>query len=277
MIKRNGTTVLVSGATGRLGREVYLALAESPNYDVLPFTFGRNLGVRQISDQLVVEVLDEPELANRLADIKGSNDPELVVVDCTSRPQWQTASLFAYSLGFPTVILGREGNCDQVNKQELRSLLQKSGQFDCPYEVLLVPNACLPIAGQLEALEAIAGKDCFLGLELDIAESLPSSDGAALEIARDFRTALEEAGSDVNVDIFTEQRPEVQRREWGVPEAYLDKHAIYKIHLHGPGVSHRLEIRVMGYQSHALGLRDVILPEFIDDYLGNRRYGMRIY
>lgn len=278
MISRTGaTTVLVSGATGKLGQAVYAALVDSPSYDVLPFTLGRNLGIQQINDRLCVEVLDEPGLVDRLGDIKGSGDPELVVVDCTTKPQWQTASMFAFSLALPTIIMGKEGNEDSDNEKEFNNLLGRSDQFGSLFTVLLVPNACLPIVGLLEAFEAIEGRGRFLGLDLGITESAPSSDDTALEIAHAFKNALEGAGSYISAHIFTEQRPKVQQIKWGLPEAYLDNHAVYKIQLHGSGVAVNFEIRVMGYESHALGLRDVILPEFIGDYLGNQTTGVRNY
>ncbi len=276
MISRTGTTtVLISGATGKLGQAVYAALADSPSYDVLPFTLGRDARIRSVSMNQSIEVVDWGGISLRIDEFMAKGDNNLIVIDCTPVELHQVAGLYAYALGLPTVVLGSNWTPGSIGDNIIQEHMRVARDSDSRFMILRVADACLPLVGLIRSLGDMIGPGLLEGFEASVEESR-SQNAQGSKRSEVLGTTFQDAGAYLSEPRIVEDRA-TQRQIWGVPERYLDCHQITKLQTRGRGVTVKLELRAMGYESHAASVRDVILPEFIESILGNPWIGVHNY
>ena len=269
IISERITHVCVAGALGNLGKEVLRSLVESQAYCV---SFDTNGTTQRDEEVPGVGLITSHNDSGFIFDTLEDNLGKFMVVDCTTRSQAEAAEAFM-SRGIPAIMLGTNGQGESETEASLRKLETKFP------DALLVrcPNAAAPIAWLLNRLGSLAEDGdpyakALTGLTATVSESHQEAKKTTPGTARAFHAALEAAGAEVG-KIHSERNPEVQRREWMVPRAYLGGHGYHHITVTSPtgGLEIEINTRVNGRRPYAEGLRDVILPSFIKEYLSGNR------
>lgn len=117
-----------------------------------------------------------------------------------------------------------------------------------PYGLVFCPNTSLLLLQTMAMLRAWGPR--LQNFDITLAEShqasKTSAPGTALALAR--ALGLDPA------KIVSVRDPEVQRRDWAVPEAFLDRHAFHRLTLSDGAAQVSIETRIAGHEPYAKGL-----------------------
>lgn len=276
MISKEKTDVFIAGMFGGLGQEVTKALVNDKRYAIMPLTNELKSVDIDIPDlEKVVPFTDRDIFDN--FDILIKKYGKFVVIDCTTRPQWKSAELFAESFSLPTLILGTGGMGDKENEDKLKEMAKRRiAGISNDFLVDLVTNAAAPLNVLLRALEEMPKilPGAYTGMEGKVEDSHQWKKKTAPGYAKRMRDLFRKSGAIIpskgtfvdGVDSIRD--PEIQMKEWGVPKEYINGHGFHDIEFKSSNGNMRIKIRteILGREPYAEGVRDVFLPLIIDQY-----------
>ncbi len=243
--------VMVNGVPGNMAAAVARHILEQERFTLVPYALtGPEIAEKswRIREQHIA--LIHPE--DRDAALEKMEKPD-IAVDYTHPSAVNTNASWYCAQGIPFV-MGTTGG----DRQALEDTVRNS-----PVAAVIAPNMAKQIVA-FQAMMAYAAEqfpDLFKGYSLEIKESHQKGKADTSGTAKAMVTYFNRLGIPFSADQIQKERdPEVQRKDWGIPEAYLSGHGWHTYSLLSPDQTVRFEFthNVNGREIYALGTLDAI-------------------
>jgi 4-hydroxy-tetrahydrodipicolinate reductase len=241
---------MVNGIPGNMALQVARQAIGDDRFDLFPYSLtGPEIeGDRYDLKDLEMRLIRPHEREIFRGDIKAE---PLIAVDYTHPSAVNRNGAYYCDHGLPFVMGTTGGDREALAETVLRSNIP----------AVIAPNMAKQIVGFQAMMEWAAGAfpDLFEGYSLRIEESHQKGKADTSGTARAMVSYFNHMGvsfSDENIKQVRD--PEVQRKEWGVPEAYLDGHGWHTYTLLSPDQTVRFSF------SHNVNGRDVYAKGTLD-------------
>jgi len=214
----NSINVMVNGLPGNVTQMIATHILRDDALALLPYSL---TGPDIERDQVVVEnktiELIRPDRRDAsIMTIKDTYGP-FISIDFTHPAAVNSNARFYCTHGLPFV-MGTTGG----NRQELHDTITKSS-----VSAVVAPNMARQIVG-LQAMLAYGAEnfpELFQGYTLEVRESHQQGKADTSGTAKAVVGYFNAMGIDFSEDRIQKERdPEIQKQEWGIPEAYLGGH-----------------------------------------------------
>jgi 4-hydroxy-tetrahydrodipicolinate reductase len=245
---------MINGLPGNMARSIAEQAMTSDNFEIIPYSFtGPEIEMRNLTINNQVFSLIPP---NKKSQFWGNHKNKL-------------ASAIAIDYTHPTAV---DSNCKWYCAHNVHFVLGTTGgDRKKIIEAVQNANICAVIAPNMgkqivgfQAMLAYAAKEfpgLFHGYAMEITESHQRGkadvSGTALSLIPHFQAL----GADVHEkDIFMERNPEIQHKQLGVPQPYLDGHAwhTYSLISEDQTVSFQFTHNVNGRSIYVHGTLDAV-------------------
>jgi len=248
------TLIMINGLPGNMASEVAKAAADAPDMEIVPFSLtGPEIEAKNHAAAGVSFTLVRPEERDALAGTLAERFPGLICIDFT-HPSAVNANADYYCIhGFPFV-MGTTGG----DREALFAAVERSG-----VPAVIAPNMAKQIVG-LQLMLKYAAENfpgLFKGYSLRVVESHQQGKADTSGTAKAMVSYFNGLGVPFEVDQIEKVRdPEVQRREWNIPEEYLGGHAYHTYTLTSPDgtVDFQFKHNVRGRKVYAAGTLDAV-------------------
>lgn len=197
-----------------------------------------------------------------------------IEIDYTEFKEWSSSAETSLS---KSVLIhagsGRQLNdCIEFCKETGSILIELSTGLEtetikAEFPIIMCPNTSILI---LKALNLIKkSKGMFDGFNITITESHQATKTTEPGTAFDFAHSLNTPTSKIE----SVRDVKIQRNEIGIPEEYLGRHAYHKIEITDDNDSFTLETKVLGHDSYAKGVEQII-KAVLKAQLENRVYSV---
>lgn len=248
-------SLMVNGLPGNVAAIIAEHIAADNRFHLIPFsltgpeiTFSTfSLGNMEIS--LIVPDKSEqmlPKIKNKY--------PGFITVDFTHPTAVNSNAELYVKFSLPFVMGTTGGEREKLNQTVL------SGNIDA----VIAPNMAKQIVG-FQAMMAYAAEtfpDLFKGYTLEIKESHQHGKADTSGTAKAMVTYYNRLGIPFSEDNIKKERdPEIQKKEWLIPEEHLDGHAWHTYTLTSPGQSAAFQFshNINGRDIYAHGTMDAVV------------------
>lgn len=258
--------VMVNGVPGNVATLVARRVDEDPRFRLVPYSLtGPGIDPRAVmvggTSVRLVPPADRQARMNEILEAEG----EFITIDFTHPTAVNDNAVFYVANGLHFV-MGTTGG----DRERLALAVT-----DSAISAVIAPNMAKQIVG-LQAMMAFAAENfpgLFAGYELEIRESHQKGKADTSGTARAMVRHFNDLGCAFTEDMIQMERdPEVQRKEWGVPEEYLGGHAWHTYTLRSPDGTalFALTHNINGREIYVHGTLDAVV------YLeAKRRQGIR--
>jgi 4-hydroxy-tetrahydrodipicolinate reductase len=210
---------MMNGLPGKVATTIAQHLAASDRFHLVPFSFTGP----EISDDRVtvagqnIALIRPDNRQKALSAVTAKADGALIAVDFTHPTAVNDNAEFYCRNGLPFVMGTTGGDREALVKTVMASAVS----------AVIAPNMAPPIVGFQAMLEYAAEQfpGMFTGYRLTVRESHQQGKADTSGTAKAVVNSFNRLGVNFSVsDIQKERDPDIQRRDWGVPEAYLDGH-----------------------------------------------------
>lgn len=252
--KNAGTSIMVNGCTGKMGRAV-LEAAMSAGLNPVPVALGGPEDAGKILDFNGKQIeVHGPSDRESILSSTFKEYPDLIVVDYTVPAAVnENASLYC-KVGVPFVMGTTGGD---------RELLYKT-VADSKVFAVISPQMGKQVVAFLAAMEIMAEQfpGAFSGYDLQVMESHQASKLDVSGTAKSVISCFQKLGASFELEqVQLIRDPKLQVEMVGVPEEHLLGHAFHMYHLTSPDgtVSFEFQHNVCGRSIYAEGTVDAIL------------------
>lgn len=211
--------IMLNGLPGNVATTIARHFISSDRFRLLPFSLtGPEITAAHIEvDGQAVSLIRPTDRDERLPAVLAEAGGAFIVVDFTHPSAVNDNAAFYCRHGLPFV-MGTTGG-------DRQALIQTVTQSPVP--AVIAPNMAKPIVGFQAMLEFAAEQfpGLFTGYRLTVRESHQQGKADTSGTAKAVVNSFNRLGVDFTLDaILKERNPETQRRDWGIPEAYLGGH-----------------------------------------------------
>ena len=268
----NRIKVMVNGLPGNVTQMIAQHIARDDALTLLPYSLtGPEIEIDRISIEDVAVELIAPD--RRDATIMGIKDAcgQFISIDFTHPSAVNRNARFYCTHGLPFV-MGTTGG----DRQQLQETVTKS-----PVSAVIAPNMARQIVG-LQAMMAYGAKnfpELFQGYTLEVHESHQKGKADTSGTAKDIVSYFNAMGvAFTNDQIQKERDPAVQKKNWGIPDAYLSGHGWHTYTLTSPDGTALFELKhnINGREIYVDGTLKAVryLDRKIQDGLQGRIFSM---
>ncbi|XP_057764570.1 4-hydroxy-tetrahydrodipicolinate reductase 1, chloroplastic-like [Salvia miltiorrhiza] len=249
-----GTSIMVNGCTGKMGRAV-LEAAMAAGLNPVPVALGGPEDVGKILDFSGTQIeIHGPSDRESILSSTYKDYPDLIVVDYTVPAAVNDNAALYCKVGVPFVMGTTGGD---------RELLYKTVGDSKVYAVIS-PQMGKQVVAFLAAMEIMAEQfpGAFSGYDLQVMESHQASKLDVSGTAKAVISCFQKLGAEFEEEqVQLIRDPKLQVQMVGVPEEYLAGHAFHMYHLTSPDgtVSFEFQHNVCGRSIYAEGTVDAIL------------------
>ncbi|KAG6416556.1 hypothetical protein SASPL_123988 [Salvia splendens] len=249
-----GTSIMVNGCTGKVGRAV-LEAAIAAGLNPVPVALGGPEDVGKILDFNGKQIeIHGPSDRESVLSSAFKEYPDLIVVDYTVPAAVNDNAALYCKVGVPFVMGTTGGD---------RELLYKTVDDSKVYAVIS-PQMGKQVVAFLAAMEIMSEQfpGAFSGYDLEVMESHQASKLDVSGTAKAVISCFKKLGAEFEEEqVKLIRDPRLQVEMVGVPEEYLSGHAFHMYHLTSPDgtVSFEFQHNVCGRSIYAEGTVDAIL------------------
>lgn len=255
--------IMLNGMPGNVASIIAGHIAEDPRCNLIPYSMTgpeitiKNHAIRDIDVALVKPA--QREMA--ILEIK-KKFPGLIVVDFTHPSAVNDNAQFYVKSGLPFVMGTTGGDREALINTVLSSSVS----------AVIAPNMAKQIVGFQAMMEYAAETfpDLFKGYTLEIKESHQKGKADTSGTAKAMVNYYNKLGIPYSeYDIIMERDPEIQKKEWHIPEQYITGHAWHTYTLNSPGNTAQFQFshNINGRDIYAQGTIDAVL--FLHNKLNN--------
>jgi len=246
--------ILINGLPGNMARQIVEQAMASDEFDVVRYSLtGPDIEEREITINKHVFSLIPPNEKNQFLEKNKNTISSAIVIDYT-HPSAVNHNCEWYCEHDLHFVLGTTGG----DRKQIAQTVQESNIC-----AVIAPNMGKQIVG-FQAMLAYAAKEfpgLFSGYTMEITESHQRGKADVSGTARSLIPYFQSLGVDFNEkDIFMERNPEIQNKQLGVPQSYLDGHAwhTYSLVSNDQTVSFQFTHNVNGRAIYVLGTLDAV-------------------
>jgi len=246
--------VMVNGIPGNMACNVANLIIADQRFDlVLQSLTGPEITARQYKESGVTINLIQPDERERAINEIKANEGAFIVIDYT-HPSAVNGNAEFYCLHNLPFVMGTTGGD--------RQLLEKTVS-DSSNAAVIAPNMAKQIVGFQAMMEYTAQSfpDLFKGYTLCVKESHQKGKADTSGTAKAMVQVFNQLGVSFSPDEITKERePDVQFKEWGIPEEHLQGHGWHTYALTSEDSTVRFEFthNVNGRDVYAQGTLDAV-------------------
>jgi len=246
--------VMMNGIPGNAAVTIAKHLVKDDRFNLIPYGFtGPEITMKAFDvDDCNIRLIPPDQKEQALSEIK-KKEGFFIAVDYTHPSAVNDNAAFYCKHQLPFVMGTTGGDREQLNKTVLASTIS----------AVIAPNMAKQIVGFQAMMEYAANTfpNLFKGYSLEIKESHQKGKADTSGTAKAMVTYFNAMGIPyTEAEIKKERDPEVQHRQWGVPEAYLPGHAWHTYRLVSDDKTVRFEFthNINGRDIYAHGTMDAI-------------------
>lgn len=259
--------VMVNGAPGSMASAAIGQLLSDERFELIPASLtGPEIAAAQVEiDSQTLRLIRPDARKEAIEEITARHDA-FITVDYTHPTAVNDNADFYCRCRLPFVMGTTGGDRDRL----------MNAVKNASVSAVIAPNMGLQIVG-FQAMMAYAAEnfpDLFKTYSLDISESHQATKADTSGTAKELVGYFQKLGLDFTVaDIVKIRDPEIQKRDWGVPEAYLDGHAWHVISLASEDktVSLSFSVKINGRDIYARGTLEAVA--FLQEKVNQGRRG----
>jgi 4-hydroxy-tetrahydrodipicolinate reductase len=246
--------IMINGLPGNVTSTITAHALKDPRVNLLPYSLtGPEIDIDQhIVADTVFELIKPAERDQRLRAIIDRHK-DFISVDFTHPLAVNGNAEFYCRHGLPFVMGTTGGDREKL----IRTVI------DSPVCAVIAPNMAKQIVGFQAMMEYAAAtfNDLFSGYSLTVQESHQAGKADTSGTAKAIVACFNRMGIEFSPDaIQMERDPKVQKKQWGIPEAYLSGHGWHTYRLTSPDQTVVFEFKhnVNGRDIYAAGTMDAV-------------------
>lgn len=249
----NTITLMINGLPGKVAETIYRHAAADNRFRLIPYSLtGPGMADTHRMGQTDVELISPDQRNQRIKDILSKEGP-FITVDYTHPTAVNGNVEFYCQNGLPFVMGTTGGDREGIRKRVLESTIP----------AVIAPNMMKQIVGLMAMMEYAAETfpGLFSGYSMEVKESHQSwkadTSGTAKAMIRYFNRLGVPFTED---EIHKERDPEIQKKDWNIPEQYLDGHGWHTYTLKAADNTSQFAIthNISGREVYAEGTLDAV-------------------